>query len=139
VTRTLSYDPLNRLDLYNPGTSRRFAFDPTTGQPVMEYAGSGIGSNFHHYYGADERGSVVSLTDSSGALIGIDTYDEYGKRGAANIGRFQYTGQKWLGEIGAYDYKARVYTYDVENKLKTAVAGGVTRTLSHDPLNRLDV
>jgi RHS repeat-associated protein len=57
----------------------------------------------------DERGSVVSLTDGSGALIGIDTYDEYGKPGAANTGRFQYAGQKWLSEIGAYDYKARVY------------------------------
>jgi RHS repeat-associated protein len=74
---------------------------------LVDYAGSGTTSR--RFLSSDERGSVISLTDSSGALIGIDTYDEYGKPGAANIGRFQYTGQKWLSEIGAYDYKARVY------------------------------
>jgi hypothetical protein len=25
--RTLNYDPLNRLDLYNPGTAKRFIYD----------------------------------------------------------------------------------------------------------------
>ena len=59
--------------------------------------------------GTDERGSVVSLTDSSGTLIGLNRYDEYGKPQSTNIGRFQYTGQMWLSEIGAYYYKARVY------------------------------
>jgi RHS repeat-associated protein len=58
---------------------------------------------------ADERGSIISLTDSSGALIAINRYDEYGKPQSTNSGRFQYTGQKWLSEIGAYDYKARDY------------------------------
>jgi RHS repeat-associated protein len=74
---------------------------------LVDYIGSGTTSR--RFLSTDERGSVVSLTDSSGALIGIDTYDEYGKPGAANQGRFQYTGQRWLSEIGAYDYKARVY------------------------------
>jgi RHS repeat-associated protein len=52
---------------------------------------------------------VVAVSNASGNLIGINTYDEYGKPGAANIGRFQYTGQKWLPEIGSYDYKNRLY------------------------------
>ena len=41
-------------------------------------------------------------------MLGINPYDEYGKPGASNIGRFQYTGQKWWPD-GAYDYKARMY------------------------------
>jgi RHS repeat-associated protein len=31
------------------------------------------------------------------------------KPGSNNLGRFQYTGQKWYPELGLYDYKARVY------------------------------
>ena len=38
--------------------------------------------------GADERGSIVSVTDSAGATIAINRYDEYGIPGAGNIGRF---------------------------------------------------
>jgi RHS repeat-associated protein len=128
VTRTLSYDPLNRLNVYNPGTLRRFVYDGNEAAAELDSAGAiqnryvigdgpdevlvdyvGSGTTSRRFLSTDERGSVVSQTDSSGALIGIDTYDEYGKPGAANQGRFQYTGQKWLSEIGAYDYKARVY------------------------------
>ena len=128
MTRTLSYDPLNRLNVYNPGTLRRFVYDgaqaaaelDTSGviqdryvmgdapdEVLIDYVGSGATNR--RFLGTDERGSVISLTDSSGALIGINTYDEYGKPGASNTGRFQYTGQRWLSELGAYDYKARVY------------------------------
>jgi RHS repeat-associated protein len=30
--------------------------------------------------------------------------------GAGNAGRFQYTGQVWLAELGMYYYKARIYS-----------------------------
>jgi RHS repeat-associated protein len=43
------------------------------------------------------------------AVIGLNTYDEYGKPAPANIGRFQYTGQAWLPELGLYYYKHRMY------------------------------
>jgi RHS repeat-associated protein len=42
-------------------------------------------------------------------VTNVNTYDEYGKPGSANVGRFQYTGQKWISEIGLYDYKSRMY------------------------------
>ncbi len=71
----------------------------------MQYDASGNRA----FLGTDERGSVVSLTDSSGTFIGLNRYDEYGKPQSTNLGRFQYTGQMWLPEIGAYHYKARVY------------------------------
>jgi hypothetical protein len=58
---------------------------------------------------ADERGSIIAASDSAGALVGtLNSYDESGKPAAANQGRFQYTGQMWPSEIGAYHYKARV-------------------------------
>jgi RHS repeat-associated protein len=98
VDAIAEYDATNALQ-------RRYVYDPTTGDPVVQYEGSG--STNPRYLGSDERGSIISQTDGLGALVGINSYDEYGRPGAANIGRFQYTGQKWINELHAYDYKAR--------------------------------
>ncbi|WP_421859922.1 hypothetical protein [Oceanicaulis sp.] len=38
--------------------------------------------------------------DEAGAIIQINTYDEYGRPGNSNQGRFGYTGQIWLAEAG---------------------------------------
>jgi RHS repeat-associated protein len=110
-TTRFAYDGVDAIAEYNGSNAlqRRFVSDPTTGQPVVQYEGTGVAATDRRYLSQDERGSVISVSDSTGANLGLNTYDEYGKPGAANIGRFQYTGQKWLSEIGAYDYKARVY------------------------------
>jgi RHS repeat-associated protein len=76
-------------------------------QPIVQYEGTG--TTDRRFMGADERGSIISLTDSSGTVINLNRYDEYGKPQSTNSGRFQYTGQKWIGEAGLYDYKARAY------------------------------
>ena len=49
--------------------------------------------------------SIVAVSDSAGALIGINRYDEYGIPASTNIGRFQYTGQAFLAEAGLHHYK----------------------------------
>jgi RHS repeat-associated protein len=59
---------------------------------------------------ADERGSIVALANDSGTVTATNAYDEYGKPAASNAGRFQYTGQMWLPEVGLYYYKARMYS-----------------------------
>ena len=43
-------------------------------------------------------------------MTNINLYDEYGIPAASNIGRFQYTGQAWLPELGMYYFKARIYS-----------------------------
>jgi RHS repeat-associated protein len=63
----------------------------------------------------DQQGSVIALSDTSGGVAetappAVNTYDEYGIPGAGNQGRFQYTGQAWLSELGMYYYKARIYS-----------------------------
>ena len=44
---------------------------------------------------ADERGSIVAVTNGAGAAsgtgFGINTYDEYGAPGPSNLGRFLLT------------------------------------------------
>ena len=52
--------------------------------------------------------SLVAIADASGNVLRINSYDEYGIPASTNIGRFQYTGQAWLPELGMYYYKARI-------------------------------
>jgi RHS repeat-associated protein len=111
TTTRFLYDGVDAIAEYNGSNAlqRRFVFDPTTGQPVLWYEGTGTASTDRRYLSTDERNSVISVSSSTGASLGLNTYDEYGKPGAANLGRYQYTGQKWIGEAGLYDYKARDY------------------------------
>jgi hypothetical protein len=67
----------------------------------------GTTSSLRRWYHADERGSIIATSNESGTLHRSFTYDEYGVPGTTNSGRFQYTGQMWLGRR-AYSYKARI-------------------------------
>jgi RHS repeat-associated protein len=65
------------------------------------------------------------VTDISGALLNggaPNTYDEYGVPGP-NYGRFQYTGQMWIPELGVYSYKARMYSPTLGRFFQTDPAG----------------
>ena len=125
---TLAYDPLDRLyALTSGGTITTFLYDgdalvaeyegstllrrhihwPGADVPVATWEGAGLTDP--RYLHADERGSIVAITDQSGAAT-LNRYDEYGVPGATNAGRFQYTGQLWLPELGLYYYKARMYS-----------------------------
>jgi RHS repeat-associated protein len=130
ATTPYQYDPLGRLSgagsplaiAYEnyvdnlvaertPGSStvqRRHVFGPGTDEPLVWYEGSD--RRFLH---ADERGSIVSVTSSSGALLSINRYDEYGRTETTNTGnylsRFGYTGQRYFGGFGLYHYKNRMY------------------------------
>ena len=46
----------------------------------------------------------------NGNALAINGYDAWGIPNAANLGRFQYTGQTWIAELGMYYYKARFYS-----------------------------
>jgi RHS repeat-associated protein len=111
VTTRFAYDGLDAIAEYNGSNAlqRRFVFDPTTGQPVVWYEGTGTAATNRRYLSTDERGSVISVSDSTALSLGINTYDEFGKPGAANQGRFQYTGQMYLPETGAYHFPFRDY------------------------------
>ena len=104
-----SYDGLDMLAEYDGSNAlqRRFVFAPGIDQPIVLYEGSG--TNSRRFLSADERGSIIGATDGAGTFLTLNTYDEFGIPGASNARRFQYTGQKWIGEAGAYDYKARSY------------------------------
>ncbi|WP_379548471.1 RHS repeat-associated core domain-containing protein [Qipengyuania sp. DSG2-2] len=62
------------------------------------------------FFYADTRGSGAYRSDDTGTATAINTYDPYGVSGTTNAGRFQYTRQAWLEEVGLYHYKARFYS-----------------------------
>lgn len=88
---------------------RRYVYGAGTDEPLVWYEGSGLSDR--RWLHADERGSVIAVSDGSGNLVGsINRYDDYGSpQGGAITGRFGYTGQVWLPEFGMYDYRARIY------------------------------
>jgi RHS repeat-associated protein len=139
-TATLSYDPLGRLwqisapsgttDFIYDGDhdisetdgfgnwQRDFVWGPGADEPLVQ--GDSAGPKMLH---ADERGSIISVVDNSGNLVATNSYDEYGTPGSANQGRFQYTGQAWLSELGLYYYKARMYSPTAGRFLQTDPIG----------------
>jgi RHS repeat-associated protein len=64
-------------------------------------------------------GSVIAGSDASGNLALLNQYDEYGRPGAGNSGRFQYAGQAWLSDVGLYYNKARIYDPKLGRFLQT--------------------
>ena len=65
---------------------RRFVFGPGVDEALVWYEGTGVSDR--RYVVADERGSIVAVTNgaggASGSGFGINTYDEYGTPGPSN-------------------------------------------------------
>jgi RHS repeat-associated protein len=138
-----AYDGLDTLAEYDGSDvlQRRYVFGPGVDEPIVQYEGSGTSSR--RFLSADERGSIISATDSAGGLIAINRHDEYGMPQSGNVGRFQYTGQMWLPEAGLYHYKARSYAPHLGRFLQTEPIGydagpNLYAYVLNDPMNLVD-
>lgn len=163
-TVTVSYDPLGMLrqvsdsagattqflydgdDLvaeYNAGGAvlRRYVHGVGEDEPLVWYEGSGTADR--RFLHADERGSVVAVTDSAGTLLQTRSYSPYGEPSTTGGVRFSYTGQIVIPEIGLYYYKARFYSPKLGRFLQSDPIGygdGVNMYayVGNDPVNGVD-
>jgi RHS repeat-associated protein len=117
---------------------RRYVHGPGVDEPLLQYEGSGTSDR--RFLSADERGSIVAVTDSAGALLGLNKYDEFGQPQSTNLGTWGYTGQAWLPGANLWHYKARVYEPELGRFLQPdpiGVDGGINlyAYVGNDPVN----
>jgi RHS repeat-associated protein len=121
-TRRFVYDGDRLVEEYDPWSLIAvYVHGPGADEPLFSWdAVTGWARRYMH---ADHQGSIVALADDGGTAVTINGYDAWGIPNATNQGRFGYTGQAWVPELGMWYYKARIYSPTLGRFLQTDPVG----------------
>ncbi len=99
---------------------RRFVPGDSIDQPIAMVTAAGVKTFFHQ----DKTGSVIAMSDASGAITeGPYTYDAYGNGAPYSGVPYKYTGRRLDPETGLYYYRARYYSSALGRFLQTDPIG----------------
>jgi len=163
VNLSFKYDPLGRQVLKTDGsTSTRFVYSAL--QRIADYDLSGdflyryvfadaltpplwvenIGTGSITYLHADETGSIIMTSDSTGSVTGPTTYTPWGESTNVSTVNLGFTGQRLDPEVGLYYFNARYYSPALGRFLQNdplGYGGGSLNLYDYvnsDPLNSFD-
>ena len=116
---------------------RRYVPLPGPDETLAMYDSTGVS-----YPLADSRGTPMAWALANGQ-VAVQGYGAFGEEGGSNIGRFGFTGQMRLPEIGLDSYKARFYDPLIGRFMTPDPAGMVDGPnlysyVLNDPINLTD-
>jgi RHS repeat-associated protein len=144
---TLTYDPLGRLYQTSSATYgalqrlydgqhvvaeyngaggamlRRYYWGPGADEPIVQDEGGALNCSGTRFLHTDDLGSIVATADCWGNQQAVNPYDEYGIIGSGGWGRYLYTGQAWVPDLGMLYYKARLYSPTLGRFMQTDPIG----------------
>ena len=104
VTTTWTYDGVDVLREMS-ATTTKYIHGPGIDEPLAMEDGAGMLTLLH----ADALGSVMSTSDSSGAVTAARRYDAWGVFEAGIADGHGFTGREWDAAVGLYYFRARYY------------------------------